>query len=245
MRANNSYIYREGTTPNTKAAISSKVKVFSYAARQQGWTQIGVMSSFAPSQSRAADPARGVGYGDQIAELIPGVMDPVTISVERTALYLANLFQVLGYYGGADGLVRALKHNRWPFDVRQEMLISELELEEIQESGFTDNDFLSSVKEQKGPLETAAKLKALLTIYEGCWMTSYDYTVSSDTAMISESTSISCTDIVDGSSLYYEFINSGLGVGAQNASRLFMTGEGVTQTLRAIDSTGRGAGSSL
>lgn len=220
MKANNSYIYRKGTTPNTRAAISSKVKVYSYAYNLANWTQIGVMSSFNPSQSRSADPVRGVGYGDQIAELVPGVMDPISISVERTALYLANMFQVFGYRGGSDGLVRALKHLRWPFDVKQEMVISELAAaDENENPGLT-----SGTDPNAGGAEIVQ-----VTIFEGCWMTDYNYTVSSDTSMISESTTIQCADIVDGTSQYNEFIASGNGAGIGTAgglqkSRLFSGG---------------------
>lgn len=221
MRANNSYIYRQGTTPNTKSAISSKVKIYSYAYNLGQWTQIGVISSFNPSQSRNADAVRGIGYGDQIAEVVPGVQDPITISVERTCLYLANMFQVFGYRGGSDGLVRALKHHRWPFDIRQEMVISELERANLEDASG-----------QRPAVD--GKNQALFTIYEGCWMTSYNYTVSSDTSMISESTDITCTDIVDGRSQYNEFIASGGNpvqvpqgtAGGLNGSRLFAGGAG-------------------
>ena len=196
MRSGNSYLYRSGTSPNTRTAISSKCRVFSYAYDLAGWTQIGVMSSFNPSHSRSVDPVRGVGFGDQIAELVPGVEEPVTISVERTCLFLANMFQVFGYRGGVDGLVRSLKHHRWPFDVRQEMVISELERSSLQGA-------------PGAATATDGQNKAVFTIYEGCWLTSYNYTFSSDQAMIAESAEIIVTDIVDGRSTYGEFIASG------------------------------------
>ena len=208
MKANNSYIYRKGTTPNTRTAISSKVKVFSYAYNLATWTQIGVMTSFNPSQSRSADPIRGVGYGDQIAELVPGVMDPISISVERAALYLANLFQVFGYRGGSDGLVRALKHLRWPFDVKQEMAISDLALAD-ESANSNQGDSPGIVSGGDTSIPDSFTEQVLLTIYEGCWMTDYNFTVSSDTSMISESTTLMCTDIVDGRNNYHEFIASG------------------------------------
>lgn len=206
MKSGKTYIYKRGTAPETKAAISSKVKIFSYAyGESAGWIQIGVMSTFSPSQSRGADPIRGVGYGDQIAELVPGVSDPVTISVERTCLNLSNLFQVFGYKGGADGLVRALKHHRFPFDIRQEMVISELDSQ--REDGYFNNvNGEGATLASRQNRAASQSPRAIITIYEGCWMTSYDFSVSSDTSMISESTSISCTDIVDGLSRYGEFI---------------------------------------
>lgn len=224
MRSNNSYLYRKGTTPNTRAAISSKVKVYSTGYGLPGWTQIGVMTSFNPSQSRSADPIRGIGYGDQIAELVPGVSDPVSISVERTCLYLANMFQVFGYRGGADGLVRSLKHNRWPFDVKQEMVVSELALLNPEDSA---GGGLASGGDAQIPQGQSERV--IRTIYEGCWMTDYSFSVSSDTSMISESTTLMCTDIVDGISTYNEFIASGNGgqrttAGGIQRSRLIQGG---------------------
>ena len=62
MRAGDSYIYREGTTPNTRVAIASKVKIYSFAFGQPGHTQIGVIGTFDPSDSRSADPVRGIGF---------------------------------------------------------------------------------------------------------------------------------------------------------------------------------------
>ena len=95
MFTNDSYIYRQGTTPNTRSAISSKNKIYStpYGA-EKGFLQIGVVGSFDPTHGKGVDPVRGIGFGDQIAELVPSVTDPVTISVTRTLMYLSNIFQV-------------------------------------------------------------------------------------------------------------------------------------------------------
>jgi len=218
MKANAGYIYQKGTTPNTKTAISSKVKIFSYSydhTRPVGhsdWIQVGVVASFAPTQGRGAEPVRGIGYGDQIAELVPNVSDPVTISVERACLYLANMFQVFGYAGGADGLVRGLKHHRWPFDIRQEMVLSELEADLSQEWSNQDFGGESVDDHQISFGDPAISQKFLLTVYLACWMTSYNYTVASDTTMISESVDISVTDIRDSSnsSQYVEEMSTGL-----------------------------------
>jgi len=195
---NNSYVYRNGTTPNTRTVVSSKNKVYGYTAGQNAFTQIAVMNTFDPTHGRAADPVRGVGYGDQIAELVPGVSDPVTISVSRTALYLHNIFQAFGYKGGVDGLVRSLKHHRWPFDIKQELVFSEL--------SSNDSDAANNTKEAK-----IGSLRALITYYEACWMTSYSTSFAADTAIVVDNCDISVSDITDGSSPYNsEFIDSGL-----------------------------------
>ena len=193
-----SYIFREGTTPNTRAQISSKVKIFSYAPDSNNFIQVGVIGSFGPSHDRGVEAVRGVGFGDQIAELVPQVEEPITLDVDRTALYLSNVFQAFGYRGGIDGLVRSLKHHRWPFDIKQEIIFSELAFAEQLTA--------------TGPGTVAASdgtRRALLTFYEACWMNSYSTSFEADSTIITESVSISVSDIIDGASIYGEEIASG------------------------------------
>jgi len=193
-----SYIFREGTTPNTRAQISSKVKIFSYAPDVNNFRQVGVIGSFNPSTSRGVEPIRGIGFGDQVAELVPQVEEPLSISVSRTALYLSNVFQAFGYRGGIDGLVRSLKHHRWPFDIKQEIIFSELAFEEQLTA--------------TGPGTVAGSdgtRRALLTFYEACWMNSYGVTFEAEGTIINEDVDITVSDIVDGASIYGEEIASG------------------------------------
>jgi len=185
MRDQDSYIYRQGMTPNTRVAVSGKNRLYSYSSADIAtWSQLGVTSDFSPSDSRDATEVRGIGFGDQIAELVPGFSGPITISVSKTLLYLLDMHQMFGYKGGIDGMVRALKHHKWPFDIRSELVFTELkELTDTQgateESTFKDG-------------------QALITIYEACWMTSYGTNRSSDDTIISEDIDISVTDISDG-----------------------------------------------
>jgi len=193
-----SYIFREGTTPNTRASISSKVKIFSYAPDSNNFIQVGVIGTFSPSHDRGVEAVRGVGFGDQVAELVPQVEEPVSIDVTRTALYLSNVFQAFGYRGGIDGLVRSLKHHRWPFDIKQEQIFSELAHAEQQTA--------------TGPGTVAASdgtRRALLTFYEACWMSSYGTSFEADSTIISEDVTIVVSDIIDGASIYGEEIASG------------------------------------
>jgi len=110
-----SYLYDYGTTPNTRTAVSQKVRILTPAyGDNKALHQMGVLSQFAPTQSRAVEPVRGVGFGDQIAELVPGVTEPENGNFERALLYLCNLWQATGYAAGVDGPVRSLRHHRWP-----------------------------------------------------------------------------------------------------------------------------------
>jgi hypothetical protein len=212
-------LLKNGMSPQTATAISSRNKIS--VNDGTGVKQIGVLGTFDPTHGRGADPVRGVGYGDQIAEMVPGVSDPVTISVTRTLLYLSNIFQVFGYQGGIAGIVRSIKHHKWPFDIKQELVISELS--SAKPSLVKDHsvdvvsrnpiaNFTSQVASILGDTTTTAAKKielidaaskpstannyAIITNYEGCWITSYSASFSNETMIVTENADISVTDII-------------------------------------------------
>jgi len=195
MNLTEGYIYRKGMAPQTRTVVSTKNKIFSKPSGRNQMTQIGVVASFEPSDSRAVEAIRGIGYGDQVAELVPNASEPISISVTRSALYLSLIMQTFGYNAGVDGLVRALKHHRWPFDIKQEIVFSEIATKNINGA--------------KGKIAAASEegsaLKALITYYEACWMTSYSWSFASDTSLVQENCEISCSDITDGQSEYQKF----------------------------------------
>ena len=194
MNLTEGYIYKKGMSPQTRTVVSTKNKIFSKPSGHNLMHQIGVVASFEPSDSRAVEAIRGIGYGDQIAELIPNASEPISISVTRSALYLSLLMQTFGYAAGVDGLVRALKHHRWPFDIKQEVVFSEISSKET--NGAT------------GVIATASEsqeLKSLITYYEACWMTSYSWSFASETSLVQENCEISCSDITDGQSSYTQY----------------------------------------
>lgn len=213
----NNYMYRQGTAPNTRAAISQKAKIYGYSVgAEKGFKQIGCLSEFGTDESRTIDPVRGIGYGDQIAELVPSVTEPMTITANKTLLYAVNLFQVFGYKGGIDGIARSLKHHRWPFDIKEELVFSEIATQEDALAGpnaknalnVVGNSSQSNTFSKSGAPFVAPK--ALFTFYEGCWMNSYSKSYTSDTAMVSENSQITVSDIIDGFSQYGEYIDTGL-----------------------------------
>jgi len=194
METQDSYIYKNGMAPQTRTVISSKNKVYAQGVGAKTRIQIGVVASFEPSDSRSVEAVRGIGYGDQIAELVPNASEPITISVTRSALYLSLLMQTFGYNAGVDGLVRALKHHRWPFDIKQELVFSE-----IATNANTNAEAVVDAGTEVG-------LKALITIYEACWMTSYSWSFTADTALVQENCDISCSDILDHKSNYQDYV---------------------------------------
>ena len=199
------FLYKYGTSPNTRAAVSQKNKVMGYSLGGTGFTQIGAVSEFGWDESRTIDPVRGIGYGDQVAELVPSVTEPMSLTLNKTLMYAANLFQVVGYKGGMDGLMRSLKHARWPFDIKQELVFSEIASDE-------KGDATRLADGATYPVATTGVL-ALFTYYEGCWFNSWSGSFTQDAAIVAENGSVTVTDIVDGTSQYGEYIDTGLGNG--------------------------------
>ncbi len=147
-----SYLYDYGTSPNTRTAVSQKVRILTpQYGENTSLHQMGVLSSFNPSQSRTVEPVRGIGFGDVVAELVPSVTEPTTGDFERALLYLCNLWQSTGYAAGVDGPVRSLAHHKWPFDIEQQLVFSTLADMDlaVENSGYSggSGDFDGGVKQ--------------------------------------------------------------------------------------------------
>jgi hypothetical protein len=227
-----SYLYRFGTTPNTRTAVSQKVRLLTpHYGQSPTLNQMGVVSSFNPSQSRTVEPVRGIGFGDVVAELVPSVTEPTTGSFERALLYLCNLWQATGYASGVDGPVRSLAHHRWPFDIEQQLVFSNQADVDLV-GGDLANDgkdstgagaFDGGIRRTTFPQVTQdpgsnpangadGKTRghsAIITMYEGCWFTSWSATFSKDSGMIMESGDVTVSDVHDFSSAYGEFLATG------------------------------------
>lgn len=219
--AQGGYIYRQNTTGQTETVISTRFKIFTPAVDVGKFIKLGVTSAFSVSETRTIDTVRGLGYGDQVAELVPGVTAPTTLAVTRTALYLANLMQMMGYKAGVSGAVRSLKYHKWPFDIKTEIVFSEL-------ASTDPNIGQATVAEipNEGGLNNTGNpgLFAVATVYEGCWMSSYNTAYQVETAAVAEDCNIMVTDIFDVSgSVYGEFIDSGNAPGDITGASLLYT----------------------
>lgn len=215
-------LYRFGTSPNTRSVVSQKVRILapSYGANDVLY-QIGVLGNFSPSESRTVEEVRGVGFGDQIAELVPGVTGAMTASVERQLLYLSNLWQSTGYAAGVKGPMRSLKHHRWPFDIRQEIVFSVIADAEFSGSAgsvqpgaeFTGGVGTLTYAQNLGGSSvdaTEGTHNILVTMYEACWWTSWSNSgFSRDAALVTESGEVMITDVHDGASVIGEFVSTG------------------------------------
>lgn len=219
--AQGGYIYRQGATGQTESVISTRFKIYSPAVDVGKFIKLGVTSAFSVSETRAIDVVRGLGYGDQVAENVPGVTAPTTLAITRTALYLANLMQMMGYKAGVSGAVRSLKHHKWPFDIKTEIVFSELASQDPNIGQAT----VADVPNEGGLNNTGNPgLFAVATVYEGCWMTSYNTAYAVETAAVAEDCNIQVTDIFDVSgSVYGEFIDSGNNSGDATGRSLLFT----------------------
>lgn len=233
-----SYLYEMGTSPNTRTAVSQKVRILTPGYGQSARLQMGVLSSFNPSESRTIEPVRGIGFGDHIQELVPSVTEPMSIAFERALLYLSNLWQATGYAAGIDGPVRSLRHHRWPFDVEQQVVFSSLVDGDLPNGGinnsaanvgFAGQDFQGGAKVQDfsnqgvtkdgglpangateaGNQPTSEGHTALVTMYEACWFQDWSTTFAKDAGMIMETGTAMATDVHDLSTQYGEFLATG------------------------------------
>jgi len=206
--AQGGYIYQQGTSAQTESVISSRFKIFTDVVDVGAFVKLGVTSSFTIQESKNVETVRGLGYGDQVAELVPGVTEPMTLAITRTCLYLANLMQVLGYKAGVSGAVRSLRHHKWPFDIKTEIVFSQLASEDPNRG----QAIVADIPNEGGLNNTGnPSLYAVATVYEGCWMNSYNTGYQIETAAVTEDCNVLVTDIFDISgSVYGEFIDSGM-----------------------------------
>lgn len=223
-----SYLYNYGTSPNTRTAVSQKVRILApvFGAREPALYQMGVVSSFSPSNSRTVESIRGIGYGDKIAELVPSITAEVTASLERALLYLSNICQAVGYAGGVDGPVRSLAHHRWPFDIEMQLVFSSLADNDLGDGvanagvtppGLPTTGGQGTKRVQypnlgygAGPYPNPPGHSAIITMYEACWMTSWGVSgYSKDSGQIMETAEVMVSDVHDFASQYGEFLPTG------------------------------------
>jgi len=217
-----SYIYDFGTTPNTRTAVSQKVRLLTPTyGSTAGLSQIGVVGSFNPTHSRDVTEVRGIGFGDKVAELVPSVSAVITASFERAMLYLSDMFAATGYGSGLHGPVRALSHHRWPFDIEQQLVFSSLADWDLGEAnrgvsgtpgswdgGVKAIEFPQTVFDNNNNYQTRGHT-AIITIYEACWFNDYNFTLSKDEGQIMESGGVTVSDVHDLGSSYGEFMATG------------------------------------
>lgn len=214
-----SEIYRFGMSPDSRAVLSQKIRLLTptYRGTAGQRYQLGVVSSFSYSGgSRNTDPIKGIGFGDVIADRVPGMSEPFTGTIQRTLMYLSNLFQSLGFAGGVDGPVRAVRHTRWPFDMEEQMVFTFMAddmaagSQYVKEVDFSSQGVTNVETRGEGGTAYVQKHKALITFFEGCWLNSIEYPGrEADGGIMAESANIDITDVHDLFSTYGEFLATG------------------------------------
>lgn len=175
--ARQAYIYREGVSPNTRLLNPQRVRVFSVDAEDNAFQPIGLIQTWNPSDTRAIEPVRGIGFGDQIAELAVGVTD-LTATATVMMMYLRDIQQLFGYKAGSSGLIRSLKHHQWPFDVYETILIPDY-IKGQAKSGAVDE----------------GNVKVVKTWYEGCWMSDFSKTFDIGATSVTQDMTCQISDV--------------------------------------------------
>ena len=222
-------------SPQTHAAISQRNKLYTRGDDTDQFNHfLGAISSFGVSDSRDVTDVRGIGMGDRFIELVPGYSAVYTISVNRVMFYMSNLQQELGYKAGVSGFVRALRHHKYPFDIRQELVFSELVQNHSDfnadnlPAGVTGMRFPENDGENSSNVNETGKsvdnLYAIVTLYLACWMTGNNATYETGTNLVTEDGSISVTDICDGATNLYQNMlwNTGNEVSIDEPGRSFV-----------------------
>lgn len=202
MASSDNYIYKAGHAPEgIRTVIPSKHRIFAPKAGQEGPTLVGNCSQLTISESRTVDPVRGIGKGMQIAELVPGVVEPTQISVNLFALYLEDLMQSFGYNADVDGFVRSLKHHQWPFDIKTEKVLSRIAQADPAVAGNTGALGIGTQEATTdGFFNNLAGYseRAVITIYEACWIESYSQETQDTASIVTQNVEIKASDVIDG-----------------------------------------------
>lgn len=175
--ARQAYIYREGVSPNTRLLNPQRVRVFSIDAEDSAWQPIGLIQTWNPTDTRAIEPVRGIGFGDQVAELAVGVTD-LSATATVMMMYLRDIQQLFGYKAGSTGLIRSLKHHQWPFDVYETIIVP---------------DYIKG--QAKGGAVDDGALKVIKTWYEGCWMSDFAKTFDIGATSVTQDMTCQISDV--------------------------------------------------
>lgn len=130
--------------------------------------KIGFVQNFSPNEQRTITPIQELGT-EGVVQMVAGNTNGGSISLSKFALYNANLFNSLG----------------------------------LTDSGKYDNKMenpFKTLKNQRVPLEIVVRTecanKVIEEKYIDCWLTNYSKTIASSTITITESCTISYSDVL-------------------------------------------------
>jgi hypothetical protein len=177
-------VYQEGVSPNTRLLNPQRVRVFAHESGSAEMIQIGLMQTWNPSDTRTVEAVRGIGFGDQIAELAVGVTEH-SATASMMMLYFKDIMQAFGYHSGVSGFIRSLKHHQWPFDVQESILIPK----------FLGDLNVGGEGSASGPGLTGETVDIISTTYLACWMTDYSKNFDIGATSVTQDMTCQITDI--------------------------------------------------
>jgi len=193
-------VYARGWVPHTCIAMSSSIRITSMDAATGSKRQIGLIQTFRPTDTRRQERARGVGYGDRVAEIIPAFTD-TTITCSRICLYECNILQTFGYhtrYGQKNnkGSVRSLSHLKNPFDI-EEIIWFHAPGEVASQTGYGVNS--TGQTSGSGVGYEKSNTNHTVTIYHDCWINNWTRAIEiTGNLMLMEDVTIDVTWVSDG-----------------------------------------------
>lgn|SRR3712207_5565793 len=173
-----------GSSGKKLAVTSTNISIFSNNQR------IGFVQSFSPSEQRTITPVQELGT-EGVVQMAAGNTNGGTISMQKFAVYNANLWNALG-------LTRTGQFVS-PADSNFNMNSNSSKDEHYQTYG---NPF-KTLKDQRVPLEIKVQTRQpgkdappSIETYIDCWLTSYSKTLSAQNITVAESCSMSYSDII-------------------------------------------------
>ena len=167
-------------------AVSTNINIYANGMR------VGFVQSFSPSESRTITPVQELGT-EGVVQMVAGNTNGGTIELSRICIYNANLFNALGLtrtgqFVSPDEVLKSNERNA-----------ANIKTTKYQTFG---NPF-KTLKDQRVPLEIRVEhkmpgndSKPMYETYIDCWITRYGKTIASNTITVTESCSMTYSDII-------------------------------------------------
>lgn len=162
-----SYIKTAKDSQGALAVTSTNIEVL------VGDTKVGFIQSMSPSENRTIIKVQELGT-EGVVQAVPGNTNGGQLSIQRFAVYNANLFKSLGFDGFEDGgqftgnasqtnPFATLRHQRIPFTIKVKTHLP------------SGEDYIET--------------------YTDCWVASYQKTISAQQITISEQVTVQYSDV--------------------------------------------------
>lgn len=179
-----------GDNGSKLAVLSTNISVYSNEQR------VGFIQDISPSESRSITPIQELGT-EGVVQMVASNTNGGTLSCSRFAVYNASLFNALGLTGTGTftkATDKAFGTTKYNYDGK--------EINQTNTNNTLSNPF-KTLKDQRVPIEIKLSIrqpgrnaKPITQTYIDCWLTQYSKAVSSSTITITESCTISYSDVI-------------------------------------------------